>query len=201
MRWDGVGSAWIGLDYMRWDGRPTNEWIGLDGYPQFIQGFSYDETRPILLVHVTTSDHITHYLTCYFGWVVYPAMGPCLTTCYFGYFSVPPAFSPPFNSEPFGEASFWISGEITDCRALQSWTWHRSSPTFLPNFPSLALIYTFCCCCCFCILLLSFPREQLGVVASSFLELTGNCQALQSVHNTTKCIAGEFYGRIWAYGL
>lgn len=152
-------------------------------------------------MHVTTSDHITHYLTFYFGWVVYPAMGPCLTTCYFGYFSVPPAFSPPFNSEPFGEAAFWISGEITDCRALQSWTWHRSSPTFLPNFPSLALIYTFCCCCCFCILLLSFPREQLGVVASSFLELTGNCQALQSVHNTTKCIAGEFYGRIWAYGL
>lgn len=36
-----------------------------------------------------------------------------------------------------------IWGGPTDCRALQGWMWHRSSPTFLPNFPSLALIYTF----------------------------------------------------------
>jgi hypothetical protein len=43
---------------------------------------------------------LTTYLTFYYGWVVYPAMGPCLTTCYFGYFSVPHAFSPPFTLEP-----------------------------------------------------------------------------------------------------
>lgn len=139
--------------------------LDLTDTPQFIRGFPYDETRPILLVHVTTSDRITHYLPqIYCGWVVYPAMGPCLTTCYFGYFSVPHAFSPPFYSGALREASVWISGVATDCRALQGWTWHRSSPTFLPNFPSMALIYTFFCYyCCFCTLLLSFPREQLGV--------------------------------------